>query len=111
MPVPPVVPDNCAVMTVPAVTSPPPVPVMTWPTAIVPDPTAVTVIVVVLMDAVNDVVAVDTEVPCTIFAVGVNDVPFVENGTWPTAVAVRAVATDEPATVIDPAVIVVLATV
>jgi hypothetical protein len=40
---------------------------MTWPTAIVPDPTAVTVIVVVLMDAVKDVVAVDTVVPCTIF--------------------------------------------
>ena len=95
-------------MTVPAVT---PVPVMTWPTAIVPEPTAVTVIVVVLMDAVNDVVAVDTAVPCTILAVGVNVVPLVENGTWPIAVAVRAVATDEPATVIDPAVIVVLATV
>lgn len=72
---------------------------------------AVSVVLAPDVAPVNDVVAVDTEVPCTILAVGVKVVPLVENGTWPTAVAVRAVATDEPATVRDPAVIVVLATV
>jgi hypothetical protein len=72
---------------------------------------AVSVVLAPDVAPVKDVVAVDTAVPCTIFAVGVNDVPLVENGTWPTAVAVRAVATDEPATVIVPAVIAVLATV
>jgi hypothetical protein len=70
VPVLPVVPVNCAVIVVPAVT---PVPVRTNPTARVPDPTAVTVMVVPAMDAVKDVVAVDTAVPCVITLLAIVD--------------------------------------
>jgi hypothetical protein len=82
VPAPPV-PVPKAVMIVPAVT---PVPVICCPTTIVPDPTAVTVIVVPLIEAVKEVVEADTDVPRTIFAVDDQFVPSVENIVLPAVV-------------------------
>jgi hypothetical protein len=73
-------------MVVPAVT---PVPVMSCPTAMVPDATAVTVIVVPLMEAVKEVVVVDTDVARTIFCVDDQTDPSAVKITLPAVVGDR----------------------
>jgi hypothetical protein len=69
-------------MLVPAVT---PVPVKTCPTERAPDATAVTVIVVPLIDAVKDAVD-EYEAPRTIFAVEDHTDPSAVNTTFPAVV-------------------------